>query len=122
MENENKQTNPLPTCAINPQNADDCHCRKGQCIHTRFTLAVIAVCLSCFTGFFTTPLALAALIISLHAQNQIAQGRTQEAARSAFWAGLFGWVTVIIAVLPVLAILFFGGAILAGLTAFFSAM
>ena len=91
-------------------------------VNTHFVLAVVAICLSCFTGFFTIPLALAALILSLRVQDLLAQARTEEAARFAYWAGLFGWVTVIIALLPILLIIFFGGAILAGITAFLSAM
>ena len=91
-------------------------------VNTHFVLAVIAICLSCFTGFFTIPLALAALIFSLRTQDLLAQMRTKEAERNAYWAGLFGWVTVIIALLPLLLIIFFGGAILAGITAFLSAL
>ncbi|MBR2505055.1 MAG: CD225/dispanin family protein, partial [Elusimicrobiaceae bacterium] len=85
-------------------------------------LSVVAVCLSCFTGFFAIPLALAGLILSLRVQDQLMQGRTEEAARTAFWAGLFGWITVAIVVVPVLLFIFFGGAILAGLAAIISAM
>lgn len=109
-------------CKVNDQTQDDCRCKKGQCVHTHFTLSVLAVCLSCFTGFFAVPLALAALILSLRAQDQVQQGWTEEAARTARWAALFGWITVGIAVLPVVLVLFFGGAIVAALTAFLSAM
>ena len=91
-------------------------------VNTHFVLAVVAICLSCFTGFFTIPLALAALILSLRVQDLIAQNRLEEADRFAYWAGLFGWITVLIALLPMLLIIFFGGAILAGLTAFLSAL
>lgn len=119
-ETEHKQN--AESCAITERTKDDCRCQSGACVNTKFTLAVIAVCLSCFTGFFSIPLALAALILSLRAQDQVQQGKLQDAQRSAFWAGLFGWVTVLIALLPIIAVLFFGGAILAGLTAFLSAM
>ena len=91
-------------------------------VNTHFALAVVAVCTSCLTGFFAIPLALAALILSLRVQDLLAQNRIEEAARFAYWAGLFGWVTVLIALLPILLIIFFGGAILAGLTAFLSAL
>ena len=96
--------------------------KKTRNINTHFVLAVVAVCLSCFSGFFTIPLALAALILSLRTQDLIAQERIEEAARFAYWAGLFGWVTVLIALLPIILIFFFGGAILAALTAFISAL
>ena len=96
--------------------------KKACNINTHFVLAVVAVCLSCFSGFFTIPLALAALILSLRVQDLIAQNRLEEADRFAYWAGLFGWITVLIALLPILLIIFFGGAILAGLTAFLSAL
>lgn len=95
---------------------------QTQRVNTHFALSVTAVCLSCFSGFFAIPLALAALILSLRAQDQVQQGRTEDAARTAYWSGLFGWITVIVAVLPVALVLFFGGAILAGLAAFISAM
>lgn len=121
MKEENKTKTP-GVCTVNDQTQDDCRCKAGRCVNTHFTLSVIAVCLSCFTGFFAIPLALAALILSLRAQDQVQQGRTEDGARTAYWAALFGWITVIIAVLPVVIILFFGGAILAGLTAFLSAM
>ena len=91
-------------------------------INTHFVLAVVAICLSCFTGFFAIPLALAALILSLRAQDLLAQAKTNEAAKNAYWAGLFGWVTVIISLLPILLIIFFGGAIVAGLVAWLSAL
>lgn len=96
--------------------------REVSRVNTHFALAVTAVCLSCFTGFFAIPLALAALIFSLRAQDQLAHAETEEASKAAYWAALFGWITVAIAVLPVLLILLFGGTILAGLAAFLSAM
>lgn len=105
------QTSPQVPCATETRN-----------VNTHFVLAVVAICLSCFMGFFTIPLALAALILSLRTQDLLAQGRINEAARFAYWAGLFGWITVLIALLPILLIIFFGGAILAGLTAFLSAL
>ena len=95
---------------------------KTRNVNTHFVLAVVAVCLSCFTGFFAIPLALAAFILSLRAHDLLEQARTQEAADAAFWSGLFGWITVIIALLPILLIIFFGGALLAGLAAFLSAL
>lgn len=109
-------TQPVHTPA--PQNGGE----TTRPINTHFVLAVVAVCLSCFTGFFAIPLALAALILSLHAQGQLQQGKPQEAAKAAYWAALFGWITVIIGLLPVLLLLFFGGALLAGLAGFLSAM
>lgn len=100
------------------------HMRAAQTqgVNTHFALSVTAVCLSCFLGLFAVALALAALILSLRAQDQVQQGRTEDATRTAYWSGLFGWITVIVAVLPIALVLFFGGAILTGLAAFISAM
>ena len=89
----------------------------GEYINSHFTLSIIAVILSCFTGFFTIPIALAALILSLRAQDWARDGRIEEAKRVAWWAGFCGWLTVIIAILPILLIIFFSGTILAFLTA-----
>ncbi|WP_428078737.1 hypothetical protein [Candidatus Avelusimicrobium alvi] len=106
-------------CSVNNRTKDDCKCAANgaDCINSRFTLSVIAVILSCFTGFFTIPMALAALILSLRAQDLAHENRTPDARRAAWWAGLFGWLTVIIAILPIIAVIFFGGTILAFLTA-----
>lgn len=49
-------------------------------LNTHMTLAVAAVCISCFTGFFTIPLSLASLIFSLRAKDMLLQAHTQEAA------------------------------------------
>ena len=105
------QEQPTPMCTA-----------QTQSVNTHFALAVVAVCLSCFLGLFAVPLALAALILSLRAQDQVQQGRTGDATHTAYWAGLFGWITVVIAVLPIALVLFFGGAILAGLAAFLSTL
>ena len=110
MENKN-------TCELSERTQDDCRCGKNGCVNSRFTLAVIAVILSCFTGFWSIPMALAALILSLRAQDLTHDGRVEEARRTA-WAGLFGWLTILVALLPVVLIIFFGGAIVA----FFAAL
>ncbi len=102
----------------NPTNLGSASCG----INTHFVLAVVAICLSCFTGFFAIPLALGALIFSLRAQDQLTQNQLELARQSAWWAGLFGWITVLIAILPILLIIFFGGAILATLGAALHAM
>ena len=91
-------------------------------VETHFVLSVVAVCLSCFTGFFTIPLALAALILSLRVQDLCTQQREEEAQRIAFWAGFFGWLTVGLVVLPILLIVCFGSAILAALAVLLSAL
>ena len=106
MENKN-------TCELSERTQDDCRCGKNGCVNSRFTLSVIAVILSCFTGFWSIPLALAALILSLRAQDLTHDGRVEEARRTAWWAGLFGWLTIIVALLPVILVIFFGGAIVA---------
>ncbi len=90
-------------------------------INTHFVLAVVAIILSCFTGFFTVPLAIAALIFSLRTQDLLMQEKWDAAQQTAFWAGLFGWITVAIAILPILLFIFFGGAILAALGALLAA-
>ena len=121
MTTENKQETTL--CAQHKHNRDDyqCNLNGGECINSRFTLSIIAVILSCFTGFFTIPIALAALILSLRAQDWTRDGRMEEAKRVAWWAGFCGWLTVIIALIPIFLVLFFGGAILAFLTAMLAA-
>lgn len=113
----------VQACSVTERTQDDCRCDVNgkDCVNSHFTLAVIAVCLSCFTGFFSIPLALAALILSLRAQDQAKTGQTEDARRTAFWVAVFGWVTILIAVIPIIAVLFFGGAILAFLTAMLSA-
>lgn len=62
-------------------------------------------------------MALAALILSLRTQDLVQASRLDEARRTAWWAGLFGWLTILVALLPVILIIFFGGAILAFITA-----
>ena len=98
------------------------NCRQGKGVNTHFALSIVAVCLSCFTGFFAIPLALAGLILSLRTQDQLTQGRTEEAAKTAFWAGLFGWITVLTVLIPVILFVFFGGVIITGLAALISAL
>lgn len=85
---------------------------KDNEINTHFILAVVAICASCLTGFVAIPLAIAALIMSLRAQDLLMQARTEDAARSAYWAAVFGWITILLALLPILAFIFFGGALL----------
>ena len=82
-------------------------------LNTHFVLVIIAIIISCFTGFWTIPLALAALIFSLRASDLIYQKRPEEAKKIAWWAGLFGWLTIVIAAIPVLLFILFGGTLLA---------
>ena len=67
-------------CQINDKNREDCHCAAtgGNCVNSHFTLAIVAVLLSCFTGFFTIALALAALILALRAQDLARDGHTKK--------------------------------------------
>lgn len=120
MNKENKHSS---ACALTDAGQDDCRCgQNGQnCINSRFTLSVVAVILSCFTGFWTIPMALAALILSLRTQDLTQANRTEEARRTAWWAGLFGWLTIAFALLPIVLVIFFGGAIVAFLTALLAA-
>ncbi len=82
-------------------------------LNTHFVLVIIAIIVSCFTGFWTIPLALAALVFSLRASDLVYQERLDEAKKAAWWAGLFGWLTVIIAAIPLILLILFGGTILA---------
>ena len=84
-----------------------------QQINTHFVLVIIAVIISCFTGFWTIPLALAALVFSLRASDLVYQERVPEAKNMAKWASIFGWLTIIIALIPIILICLFGGTILA---------
>lgn len=86
-------------------------------VNDHFTLAVVAIIVSCISGFWTIPMALAALILSLRTQDLIQNGRSEEAKQTAWWVALFGWLTIFIAVLPIVLMIFFGGAILAFLGA-----
>ena len=82
-------------------------------INTHFVLVIIAIIISCLGGFWTIPLALAALVFSLRASDLIYQDRLEEAQNMAWWAGLFGWLTVGIALIPIILIVVFSGTILA---------
>ena len=86
-------------------------------VNDHFALSVVAIIISCISGFWTIPMALAALILSLRTQDLIQNGRLEEARKTAWWVALFGWLTIAIAVLPILLMIFFGGAILAFLGA-----
>lgn len=91
---------------------------QNPALNSHFTLSVVAVIVSCFTGFWSIPLALAALILALRTQDLIQAERWPEAKNTAWWAGFFGWLTIVIALVPVILVIFFGGAILA----FFAAL
>ena len=82
-------------------------------INTHFVLVVIAIIISCLGGFWTIPLALAALVFSLRASDLVYQNRNEEAQNMAWWAGLFGWLTVGLALIPIILIVVFSGTILA---------
>ncbi len=84
-----------------------------QEINTHFVLVVIAIIISCLGGFWTIPLALAALVFSLRASDLMYQERLAEAKNMAWWAGLFGWLTIGIAIIPITLIILFSGTILA---------
>ena len=86
-------------------------------VNDHFTLAVIAIIVSCISGFWTIPMALAALILSLRTQDLIQNARVEDARKTAWWVALFGWLTIVIAVLPIALMIYFGGAILAFLGA-----
>ena len=86
---------------------------NGKEINTHFVLVIIAIIVSCLGGFWTIPLALAALVFSLRASDLVYEERLQEAKNMAWWAGLFGWLTVGIALVPIILIIIFSGTILA---------
>ncbi|MBP5403537.1 MAG: CD225/dispanin family protein [Elusimicrobiaceae bacterium] len=82
-------------------------------INTHFVLVVIAIIISCLGGFWTIPLALAALVFSLRASDLVYQDRMEEAKNMAWWAALFGWLTIGLALIPIILIVIFSGTILA---------
>ena len=84
-----------------------------QQINTHFVLVIVAIITSCFTGFWTIPLALAALVFSLRSSDLIYQERLLEAKDMAKWAKIFGWLTIVVALIPIILIFLFGGTILA---------
>lgn len=84
-----------------------------QNINTHFVLVIIAIIVSCLGGFWTIPLALAALVFSLRASDLVYQERDEEAKRMAWWAALFGWLTIGIGLIPLILIVIFSGTILA---------
>ena len=84
-----------------------------QGINTHFVLVIVAIITSCFTGFWTIPLALAALVFSLRSSDLIYQKREEEAKNMAKWAKIFGWLTIFVALIPVILIFLCGGTILA---------
>ena len=84
-----------------------------QKINTHFVLVIVAIIISCLGGFWTIPLALAALVFSLRASDLMYEERTQEAKKMAWWAALFGWLTVGLALIPLILIVIFSGTILA---------
>lgn len=84
-----------------------------QQINTHFVLVIVAIIVSCFTGFWTIPLALAALVFSLRSSDLIYQERLEEAKNMAKWAKIFGWLTILVALIPIILIFLFGGTILA---------
>ena len=94
----------------------DISCQPAA-VNAHFTLAVVAIIVSCISGFWTIPMALAALILSLRTQDLAQSGRTADARQTAWWVALFGWLTIAIALLPIVLMIFFGGAILAFLGA-----
>lgn len=90
-------------------------------VKDHFILSVVAVISSCLTGFFSIPLALAALILSLRVQDLIQQNRLEEAKKLSVWTAVFGWITLLIALLPIFLFIFFGGAIIAFISALLAA-
>ena len=88
-----------------------------QKINTHFVLVVVAIIVSCLGGFWTIPLALASLVFSLRASDLVYEERLEEATKMAWWAGLFGWLTIGLALIPLILIIIFSGTILALLSA-----
>ena len=92
------------------------------CVNTHFTLAVVGICLSCFTGLFAVPLALAALILSLTSQAKLEQDNLVQARETARWAGILGWASVVVALLPLLLLILFAGIFFPFLAALLKAL
>ena len=120
MDEEQHTSCPYAGSAAQAENCPAAADHKNN-INTHFTLALVAVIFSCASGFFSIAIALAALILSLRAQDLVKNDLLQEAKSMAFWSALFSWLTIIIAILPIVAVFFFGGAILAALGAIMAA-
>ena len=82
-------------------------------IKDHFPLSIVAIILSCLGGFITIPLAIAALIFSFRTKDLLRNGQMEEAADMSRWAAVFGWITVGIALIPIVLVILFGGTILA---------
>lgn len=91
-------------------------------VNPHFLLAVIAIIISCFSGFWTIAMALAALIFSLRASDFQHSGQTERAHQNARWAAVFGWLTVLVWLVPWLLIILFGGAVFAFVAALLAAL
>jgi len=91
-------------------------------VKDHFILSVIAIISSCLTGFFSIPIAITALIFSLRIQDLVRENRQEEAQKLSTWAAVFAWITILIALIPIMLFILFGGAILAFFTALISAL
>ncbi|MGB2578439.1 hypothetical protein AAIR98_000358 [Elusimicrobium simillimum] len=93
---------------------------QPQQVETHLTLAVVSLCLSCFSGFLAAAPALASLIFALRADDKQDLGEMAQARKSAKYAQILGWISIALIVLPWVAIFLFVvvfGVGLAGLAA-----
>lgn len=90
-------------------------------VKDHFVLSVVSIATTCFAGFWPLPIAIAALIFSLRIPALCKEERLEEAKSLSRWAAVFGWVAIGLSVIvPVILMIFFGGAILAVLSAIFA--
>ena len=83
-------------------------------VKDHFVLSVISLVTTCFAGFWPLPIAIAALLFSMRIPSLCQQDRLEEAKSLSRWAAVFAWVAIGLSVIvPVLLVVFFGGAIVA---------
>ena len=119
--NEEKSSSCCTAQNASQTGACPCTAKAKNDINTHFTLALVAIVFSCVGGFFSIAVALAALILSLRAQDLAKNDLLAEAKTVAAWSAAFSWLTILIAILPIIFIFLFGGAILAALGAILAA-
>lgn len=90
-------------------------------VKDHFVLSVVSIVCTCFAGFWPLPIAIAALVFSLRIPTLCQEDRLEDAKSLSRWAAVFGWVAIGLSiVVPILLMIFFGGAIVALLSAIFA--
>ncbi|WP_424245592.1 hypothetical protein Dip510_000527 [Elusimicrobium posterum] len=78
---------------------------QAEKVNTHLVLAIVSLCLTPLMGFFALPAAIASFVFALKAENDLAEGHLEPAQRAARYAGIFGWVAIILFALPWVALL-----------------